>query len=276
MDALKNAIWNCNLRDVETYLLIENGVARLSQDDLDALLFDAVHIGFGEGIALLLLLGANPQTPVNGRDRLSAFGMAWTHFHAQQRPRYGYFMRLLEHRPPQPDVRYYHDRVGRDVDAPLDGVGENGLGDDAAQLARMETAVHFALQRDYLYGLLWLVDRRGARLDLKDAEGRNAIGEAMRSVETINLDTRLGARACFVLLELLIRRYAQDPRPYADAFPEAMQVVRHFAAAPTILRPRSSSLRRRAIEPSPYEDEYARLSVCLRRLIANGALCFDE
>ena len=248
-----------DIRKLEACLLIE--ATPVPQPDLDELLYDFMCEGWCDGVALLLLLGADAHRTLPAHDASTVFDLSFRHCHGRERPLYGYLRRLLETRPPEPGVPLYHDRVGRDVDAPLDGVGPRGEGGNEAQLARKETAVHFAVERDDVYALMWLVERRGARLDRVDVEGLKPIGRAMRRVEYGDPGTRDCARSSFLLMELLIRRYAQDPVPYAEAFPVAMAAVHAWAA----------HLLHGATRKRPRDDEYASLALCVGELDARGA-----
>lgn len=226
---LKRAIHMHDIRALEQLLLLDRGGV-VDRREATGLLHDMARAAFFEGVAMLLLLGADPRDyTVRG---VSAFEVASAHCGAYFRPAYCYLMRLLETRPPLRPGEHatYHDRVGRDVNAPIDGAGPLGAGDDWEELAKRQTPVIFAAMQCCPYGLVWLVEGRGARLDLADARGRTAIGCAMAFLERPRLGTNERCRALFMLRELLMLRYGQDPMPYEAAYPAATQALRARAA----------------------------------------------
>ena len=190
----------------------------------------AVNIGFAEAIAFYLLSGENPF--VIGFETSTYSSTPWDDALTRYNPENMstvYILRMLDvpsypGNPIPPTQLSYAvvQKVKRHIDAPINEHTTNDM-----------TALMFAAEMNFLFGIIWLIEHRGASLKPMNEKGYNAIAYSMLRLETElraeQPDRKNIGISLFVLKDIFIFRYNQDPSPFAYHFPKAMQKLSEFA-----------------------------------------------
>ena len=160
------------------------------EDQKNTWLTNAVRKRQFEIVAILLYHGADAHQPCPQRNNLTAFDGMFSHYHAQNRHLFYLMATLLNNNdvPPEREMRYPNDHLfGSDPNAMLLKVSPS----DGIESATNDTPLTMAVSLELPYTIRYLVERRGARIDLPNGLGLRPIDVAMQLRESKAEDTIL-------------------------------------------------------------------------------------
>ena len=134
-----------------------------------------------EMIAILMWHGADPLQPCPEHDNVCPFYLNFNNLHAQNRDRFHFLATLLNNGIPT-DSRYRRRTdhlLGSHINAPLPDLEYDPYtGDDVEvpiPFSHWKTALMYACERGDAYCTRYLLQRRGADVHIKNAEGHDAL-----------------------------------------------------------------------------------------------------
>jgi hypothetical protein len=140
------------------------------EDQKNTWLTNAVRKRQFEIVAILLYHGADAHQPCPQRNDLTAFDGMFSHYHAQNRHLFYLMATLLNNNdvPPERGMMYRNDHLfGSDPNALLLEVSPS----EGIESATHDTPLTMAVSLYLPYTIRYLVERRGARIDLQNGLG---------------------------------------------------------------------------------------------------------
>jgi hypothetical protein len=141
-----------------------------------------------EMVAILLYHGADAHQPCPVNCNMTAFDIMFSHRHAQNRDIFYLMATLLNNKdvPPEREMRYPNDHLfGSDPNALLLEVSPS----DGIEYATNDTPLTLAVSLYLPYTIRYIVERRGARIDLPNGIGLRPLDVAMQLRESKAEDT---------------------------------------------------------------------------------------